>query len=97
MELPKGTKGEMMPHSVMASVADLVDRLSIENIKCYHANENILVERRKESPDPQVIANLEFKARSAGEMRVALKGEINQRLDPSAKVETRTYILGNIK
>ena len=79
--------------SVMASVADLIDRLSIENIKCYHANEGILAERRKENPDAVVIASLEFKARKAGEMRVALKGEINQRLDPKASAEVRTYDL----
>ena len=84
-------------HSVMASVADLIDRLSIENIKCYHANEGILAERRRELPDPQVIADLEFKARSAGEMRVALKGEINARLDPQAAVEGRTYNLEGLK
>lgn len=83
--------------SVMASVADLIDRLSIENIKCYHANESILAERRKSTPNATVIDALEFKARKAGEMRVALKGEINECLDSAAMVEVRTYDLTGAK
>lgn len=82
----------MTNRSVMGSIADLIDRLSIENIKCYDANRGIITERRGENR-AQVIADLEFKARSSGEMRVKLKGEINILLDPEAMVEGRTYDL----
>lgn len=67
-------------YDFICSIGELVDKLSIENIKCYHANESILAERRKDSPDHARISELEFKARKSGEQRVRLRDEINRRL-----------------
>jgi len=69
-------------YDYICSIGELIDRLSIENVKCYHANEQILAERRKSSEftNHARISELEFKARKAGEQRVRLRDEINQRL-----------------
>lgn len=67
-------------YDYLCSIGELIDKLSIENIKCYHANESILAERRKPEPSGQRISDLEFKARKAGEQRVRLRDEINRRL-----------------
>jgi uncharacterized protein YdcH (DUF465 family) len=68
-------------YDYVCSIGELIDKLSIENIKCYHANENILAERRKgKDANNGRISELEFKARKAGEQRVRLRDEINRRL-----------------
>jgi hypothetical protein len=67
-------------YDYLCSIGELIDRLSIENLKCAHANHEILSERRKSDPDHARISELEFKARKAGEQRVRLRDEINQRL-----------------
>jgi ABC-type Zn uptake system ZnuABC Zn-binding protein ZnuA len=67
-------------YDFLCSIGELIDKLSIENIKCYHANESILAERRKSEPSAQRIADLEYKARKSGEQRVRLRDEINRRL-----------------
>jgi hypothetical protein len=87
-------------YDYLCSIGEMIDKLSIENIKCYHANESILAERRKEHPDTEKIAGLEWKARTAGEQRVRLKDEINRRLSEAISRggfqtarEARTYAL----
>jgi hypothetical protein len=88
------------PYDFICSIGELIDKLSIENIKCYHANESILSERRKDEPDHVRISALEFKARKAGEHRVRLRDEINRRLAEAVTrgaigftPDTRTYEL----
>lgn len=91
------------PYDYLCSVGELIDKLSIENIKCYHANEGILAERRKQHPDPSVIAAMEWKARTSGEQRVRLRDAINQRLKEAigrggiqSAAEARTYDLRGV-
>ena len=90
----------MDQYDYICSIGELIDKLSIENIKCYHANGAILEERKKDTPDHVVISQLEFTARSSGEQRVRLKNEINIRLADALKrghigasPEVRTYKL----
>jgi hypothetical protein len=85
-------------YDMICSIGELIDKLSIENIKCARANHVVLDERRKPVADPVVIANMELLARTAGEQRVRLKNEINRRLDEairrggiSTAIEGRTY------
>lgn len=88
-------------YDFLCSFGDLIDKLSIENIKCFNANMKILDERAKSEPDAQRISNYEFQARKAGEQRVRLKDEINKRLNEAIQrggigvsPEVRTYELG---
>lgn len=88
-------------YDFICSIGELIDKLSIENIKCYDANKKILAERGKSNPDHRSISEWEFNARKAGELRVKLKCEINKRLAEaftrggiSAPVEARTYTDG---
>jgi len=67
-------------YDFICSIGELIDKLSIENIKCYDVNRKVLEERKKKNPDPRKIAEWEFNARKAGELRVKLKTEINKRL-----------------
>lgn len=67
-------------YDFICSIGELIDKLSIENIKCYDANTKVLAERAKESPNHKYISSLEFNARKAGELRVKLRHEINSRL-----------------
>jgi hypothetical protein len=88
---------------ILLSIGDLVDRLSIENIKCYDANTRILEERAKAHPNAERISALEWKARSSGEIRVRLRYEINLRLKDAlergtidVQKEVRTYDLNKV-
>jgi len=67
-------------YDFICSIGELIDKLSIENIKCYDVNRKILEERAKQHPCHRSIAEWEFNARKAGELRVKLKNEINKRL-----------------
>lgn len=67
-------------YDVICSIGELVDKLSIENIKCYDANRKILEERKRPDPSAKAIAAWEWQARTAGELRVKLRNEINRRL-----------------
>lgn len=85
-------------YDLVCSIGELIDKLSIENIKCYDANTRILAERNKPGIDYRRISDLEFNARKAGEQRVRLRDEINKRLaevlergEVQAKPEIRTY------
>ena len=85
-------------YDYICSIGELIDKLSIENIKCYDANMNVLEERKKEKPDHIRISELEGRARKAGEQRVRLRDEINRRLAEAIKrgnigvtQEVRTY------
>lgn len=87
-------------YDFVCSIGELIDKLSIENIKCHHANEGILVERRRAQPNTARIAELEWKARTSGEQRVRLRDEINRRLAEAVQrgrigtaQEVRTYKL----
>jgi hypothetical protein len=91
-------------YDTICSIGELIDKLSIENIKCYDANSKILAERAKESPDPAEIAALEWRARSSGEQRVRLRQEINERMREAigrGRIETapdvRTYDLRQVR
>lgn len=85
-------------YDFICSIGELMDKLSIENIKCYDANNKIMAERRKEKPDVGLIAELEHKARNAGEQRVRLRDAVNQRICEAlergkifAATDVRTY------
>ena len=87
----------------LCSIGELIDKLSIENIKCAHANHAILDERAKDKPNAAIIADWELVARTAGEQRVRLKNEINKRLDEAVRrggigtaPEVRTYDLRGV-
>lgn len=88
-------------YDFICSIGELIDKLSIENIKCYDANRKILEERGKAEPDHRKISEWEFNARKAGELRVKLKNEINKRLSEAFArgeinypIEARTYTDG---
>ena len=85
-------------YDLICSIGELIDKLSIENIKCYDANRRVLEERKKDTPSTQVIADGEWQARTAGEQRVRLRDEINKRLAEALQrgairtaTEARTY------
>lgn len=85
-------------YDFVCSIGELIDKLSIENIKCHHANMMILKERQKEKPNADVIGQFELNARLAGEQRVRLRDEINRRLAEAIErgkieyaPEVRTY------
>ena len=85
-------------YDYLCSIGELVDKLSIENIKCHYANMRILDERQKLVPNNTLISELEAKARAAGEQRVRLRDEINRRLKEALErgsiecaSEVRTY------
>lgn len=87
-------------YDFICSIGELIDKLSIENIKCYHANTMVLAEREKDSPSAELVSSLESKARRSGEQRVRLRDEINRRLSEAIKrgsigaaSEVRTYDL----
>lgn len=82
----------------LCSIGELIDKLSIENIKCYDANAKILREREAKEPDHALISILEAAARASGEQRVRLRDEINHRIDEAVRrgsigvrSEVRTY------
>ena len=88
-------------YDFVCSFGELIDKLSIENIKCHHANEGILAERRKAEPNHKRISDMEFKARTSGEQRVRLRDVINKRLVEAIQrggvgcaPDVRTYELG---
>jgi hypothetical protein len=85
-------------YDFICSIGELIDKLSIENIKCYDSNRKILEERGKFDADHKRISEWEFNARKSGELRVKLKGEINKRLaeaisrgEMNFPTEARTY------
>lgn len=91
-------------YDLICSIGEIIDKLSIENIKCYDANTRVLEERKRKEPNPEEISRLEWRARTAGEQRVRLRDEINRRLDEairrggfSTNAEARTYNLGNVR
>ena len=80
--------------------SELIDKLINEDIKCSRANHIAIDERKKENPDPEVIAACEKVARTAGEHRVRLRGEIDQRFNEAIRrgginvmEEARTYFM----
>jgi len=88
-------------YDFICSIGELIDKLSIENIKCYDANMTILRERGKEQPNDAMISLNESKARRAGEQRVRLRDEINRRIAEAvsrggigAAADVRTYDIG---
>ena len=90
-------------YDLLCSIGELVDKLSIENIKCYDANRKILEERKVPSPNSQSIADWEWQARRAGEQRVKLRDEINRRINEAIRrggintaADARTYDLRGV-
>jgi len=90
-------------YDFLCSIAELIDKLSIENIKCYDANQKILAERKRDTPRAQSIADWEWQARRSGEQRVKLRDEINRRLSEAIgrggiqiASEARTYDLRGV-
>lgn len=91
-------------YDLLCSIGELIDKLTIENIKCYDANQNVLTERKTEHPSAQRIADWEWQARRAGEQRVKLRDEVNRRLAEALErgsiqtaPEARTYSLEGIR
>jgi len=91
-------------YDTICSIGEIVDKLSIENIKCYDANQKILAERKVATPRAQAIADWEWQARTAGELRVKLRNEINRRIAEAIQrggidvsQDARTYDLGGVK
>ncbi len=87
-------------YDLLCSIGELIDKLTIENIKCYDANQKILAERKRPSPCVQSIADWEWQARRSGEQRVMLRDEINRRVNEAIQRggfktsnEARTYDL----
>jgi hypothetical protein len=85
-------------YDYLCSIGDLIDKLSIENIKCFDANMKAIAERKKDKPSAALLAKCEGQARTAGEQRVRLKDEINHRLAEALErgriqcaPEARTY------
>jgi len=94
----------MSNQDAICSIGEMIDKLSIENIKCYDANQKILAERKRKKPSSKKIAHWEWQARTAGELRVKLRVEINRRLNKAIQdggfaiaEEARTYDLGGVK
>lgn len=90
-------------YDLLCSIGELVDKLTIENIKCYDANQKILAERKVERPDAEKIAAWEWQARRSGEQRVMLRDEFNRRLTEAIQRggirvnrEARTYDLRGV-
>ncbi len=77
----------MVPESydVLCSIADLIDQLSIANIKISRFHHAIVDERCKENPSPTAIVDNEGKCRRMGEKRVLLRDEINRRIDEAIR------------
>lgn len=67
-------------YDFVCSIGELIDKLTIENIKCYDANNKIIALRAKDVLDSGRVASLELAARTSGEQRVRLRDEINRRL-----------------
>ena len=87
-----------LTYDFLCSIGELIDKLTIENIKCFDANNKILALRRGATTNPILIAKLESNARRAGEQRVRLRDEINIRLDEAIRrggiehaTDVRTY------
>jgi len=87
-------------YDTICSIGELIDKLSIENIKCYDANKKILDERKRNNINAQSIADWEWQARSSGERRVKIRDEINRRINEAIQRggiavanEARTYNL----
>lgn len=57
---------------------EFVEILSDANFKCYVANMIVIAERKKDSVDDKLIADMEWVARSVGEYRVSSKARINK-------------------
>ena len=87
-------------YDTICSIGELIDKLGIENIKCYDANQKVLAERKASHPSSKKISRWEWQARRSGEQRVALRDEINRRLNEAIQRggiqvsrEARTYDL----
>lgn len=59
-------------------IGELIDKLSIENIKCHFFNHKIKEEQAKPRPDNDKIAALLANSQEAGEQRVRLRDAINK-------------------
>lgn len=60
------------------TLMEYVEILSDANFRCYKANMVVIAERKKGSPDNDLIADMEWVARSVGEYRVSSKARINK-------------------
>jgi hypothetical protein len=59
-------------------IMEFVEILADANFRCYKANALVIAERKKDTVDNKLIADLEWVARSVGEYRVASKAHINK-------------------
>lgn len=60
-----------------ADIMEFIDILSDANFRCYKANMLVIKERKSDSPNNKLIADMEWVARSVGEYRVSSKARIN--------------------
>lgn len=84
----------------ICSIGELVDKLTIENIKCSRFNHEMIELKNNEPINLQRIGELQISLMAANEQRVRLKNEINLRIDDAIRrggiginKETRTYRL----
>jgi len=61
-----------------SSLMEYVEILSDANFRCYRANMFVIAERKKPSPNNNLIADMEWVARNVGEFRVSSKARINK-------------------
>lgn len=60
-----------------AELMGYVEVLSDANFRCYRANMVVIANRKKDIPDNNLIADMEWVARNVGEYRVSSKARIN--------------------
>lgn len=62
----------------VAEIMGYVTILSDANFRCYKANMVVIAERKKKLPSDNLVADMEWVARSVGEYRVSSKARINK-------------------
>ena len=74
-------RGIFMGHFDSSELEELMDHVEIladANFRCYKANMIVIENRQTDSPDSDLISEMEWVARSVGEYRVASKAKINK-------------------
>ncbi len=69
---------------------EYVHILSDANFRCYRANMYVIAERKDDSPNNKLIADMEWVARSVGEYRVSSKARINLFISRTKTIKEKT-------
>lgn len=87
-------------YDFLCSIGELIDKLTIENIKCSRFNHEMIELKKQEPVNLEKIGLLQINLMLANEQRVRLKNEINTRINEAIKRgginvnhEIRTYKL----